>query len=312
MVQPTVGVIGLGRMGSGIARRLEESGYAVTGYDADPERAADVTRDGIQRGESAGSVASEVDVVITSLPTSEVVESVYLGADGIDDGAARTDGVVALEMSTIEPETTRHVAAESDAVELLDAPVSGGPSDCRDGSLMTIVGGDEDAYRRDAVRGILECLSERTFYAGDVGAGHTVKLLNNVLSMGNLLLAMEVASLGVAAGVDGEVLNDVLTNTGGASNQLRKRLPRVLNRNFEAGFTVDYARKDTNLALEMGANQEVPLLLSGLVNQLYTKASAEGLGDEDCCSVVKLFEQSTGVPVESETEVDETFDGYSR
>ncbi|THE65615.1 NAD(P)-dependent oxidoreductase [Salinadaptatus halalkaliphilus] len=312
MAKPAVGVIGLGRMGSSIATRLATSGYSVTGYDADNETVRNVTDGDVRRGESTDCVAAEADVIITSLPTPAVVEAVYLGDDGIDAGATRGDGVVALEMSTIEPDTTRRIAAKSDGVELLDAPVSGGPSNCSDGSLVTIVGGDEDVYQLDAVQELLECLSDRTFYAGEVGAGHTVKLLNNVLSMGNLLLAMEAASLGVAAGVDGKVLEDILTNTGGASNQLRKRLPKALNRNFEAGFTVDYARKDTGLALEMGNNQEMPLMLTALVNQLYTRASAEGLGDEDCCSVVKLFEQSTGVPVESERYVDETFDGYVR
>ncbi|WP_436348496.1 NAD(P)-dependent oxidoreductase [Natronorubrum sp. FCH18a] len=311
MYTTDVGVIGLGQMGGSIAVRLTEAGFSVTGYDESDETLTRLAEDGIEPGDSPAAVASAADLVITSLPTPSIVESVYLDADGIDDGASRSDGVIALEMSSIEPETTRRIAAESEAVELLDAPVSGGPTNCADGSLMAIVGGDETVFEGETVQGVLESLSERIFYAGDVGSGHTVKLLNNVMSMGNLLLAMEVMSLGVAADVDGEVLYEILSNTGGASNQFRKRLPRVLNRNFEPGFTVDYARKDTGLALEMADNQDVPLALSGLVNQLYTKASAEGLGDEDCCSVVKLFEQSTGATVESESDVDETFTGYS-
>jgi 3-hydroxyisobutyrate dehydrogenase-like beta-hydroxyacid dehydrogenase len=306
-----IGVIGLGLMGSSIATRLHETGHDVTGFDVSDEALESIAEVGVDTADSAASVAASVDVVITSLPTPDVVEDAYLGDAGIDEGAANNDGLVAIEMSTIDPDTTRSIDDGGDNFELVDAPVSGGPENCDDGTLMIIAGGTESTYESETVQTVLECLGSKVFYAGDVGSGHTVKLLNNVMSMGNLLLSMEIVSLGVAAGVDGDVLHEILPNTGGASNQFRKRFPRVLNRNFEPGFTVDYAKKDIGLAMETAESEEVPMFMGEMVYQMYTRAMAEGLGEEDCCSVVKLFEQSTGVPVEADAEIDETFEGYS-
>lgn len=306
-----IGVIGLGLMGSSIATRLHESGFDVTGFDVDEAARESIRSAGIETEDSASSVATFTDVVITSLPTPDIVEDVYLGENGITDGAVENDDLVAIEMSTIDPDTTRSIAESSPAIDLVDAPVSGGPENCEDGTLMIIAGGDETIYDSETVQSVLNCLGSKVFYAGDVGSGHTVKLLNNVMSMGNLLLSMEIVSLGVAAGVDGDVLHEILPNTGGASNQFRKRFPRVLNRNFEPGFTVDYARKDIGLAMDTAEARDVPMVMGELVHQMYTRATAEGLGGEDCCSVVKLFEGTTGVPVEADEDVDETFDGYS-
>lgn len=311
MSNTDIGVIGLGLMGSSIATRLHESAFDVTGYDVSPDALESIAEEDVEIAESAADVAASVDVVITSLPTPDIVEDAYLGEDGIVKGAAENDGLIAIEMSTIDPDTTRAIDDAAEDLDLLDAPVSGGPENCEDGTLMIIAGGDESTYESDTVQSILGCLGAKVFYAGDVGSGHTVKLLNNVMSMGNLLLSMEIVSLGVAAGVDGDVLHEILPNTGGASNQFRKRFPRVLNRNFEPGFTVNYAKKDIGLAMDTAEAREVPMVLSQLVHQMYTRATAEGLGSEDCSSVVKLFEESTGVPVEAEGEVDETFEGYS-
>lgn len=311
MTDIAIGVIGLGLMGSSIAMRLHGSGFDVTGFDVSDDALDAISEKGVATAETAADVASSVDVVITSLPTPEIVESAYLDGNGIAEGATENDGLIAIEMSTIDPDTTRHVAQAADDIDLVDAPVSGGPENCDEGTLMIIAGGNEETYESDTVRSVLDCLGAKVFYAGDVGSGHTVKLLNNVMSMGNLLLSMEMVSLGVAAGVDGKVLHEILPNTGGASNQFRKRFPRVLNRNFEPGFTVDYAQKDIGLAMDTAEERDVPMFMGELVHQMYTRAAAEGLGSEDCCSVVKLFEKSTGVPVESDGEVDETFEGYS-
>ncbi|MFC7233504.1 NAD(P)-dependent oxidoreductase [Saliphagus sp. GCM10025308] len=308
MTDTSIGVVGLGLMGGNIATHFLDAGWDVHGFDVSDERVADLETDGLVPAETAAALADEVDVVITSLPTPDVVDTVYLGDDGIAAGAG--DGVTAIDMSTIDPNTTRTVAESAPAIDLIDAPVSGGPENCLDGTLVILCGGNRDVYDREYVQEILDSLGRNVYYAGETGAGHTVKLLNNVISMGNLLLSLEVTSMGVAAGVEPEVLNEILPNTGGASNQFRKRFPRVLNRNFEPGFTVDYAKKDIGLAMDTAENEEVPMVLSSLIYQLFTKASAEGHGGEDACSVVKLFEQSTGVPVEADTEVDETFEGY--
>lgn len=308
MSRPTIGIVGLGLMGRSVSQRLLDADYTVWGFDLDGEARDRFARAGGHVGDSPAAVAETADIVISSLPTPAIVEAVYLADDGIQAGA--TPGTIACEMSTIDPATTRRIAGAVDRIQLLDTPVSGGPEDAARGSLMVIGGGDEATFHRDDVQAVLGTLGQRVYYAGPVGAGHTVKLLNNVMSAGNLLLAMEVISLGVASGVEAETLNEILPTTGGSSKQLEKRLPRVLNRNFEPGFTVGYARKDVGLAVDYAESLDIPLQLSAFIHRLYIAATAAGFDGDDMCSTVKLFEEHTAIPVEADEPVDETFEGY--
>lgn len=310
MSDGTVGIVGLGRMGGNMAANLVESGFEVRGFDVREDALGDFEDVGGIACESVAAVAVASSTVLTSLPDPAAVEDVYLGVDGLLASAAT--GTVALETSTVDPGTTLAIAdaADEHGVDVLGAPVSGGPGDSRDGTLTVMVGGSEAVFDRPQVQTVLDALGETVYHTGEVDAGHTVKLVNNVLSMGNLLLAMEAVSLGSARGVDGEVLLEVLGSAGGASNQLEKRLPRVLNRNFEPGFTVEFARKDLGLARDAAEDVDRPLLVGSLVHSLFTEASAEGLGEEDACAVVKLFERYGDAVVEAESRVDETFEGY--
>lgn len=305
MTPPTVAIVGLGLMGGNMAARLLDHEFTVVGYDVDDDAVAAAESMGVEVAESPAGAAARADVVVTSLPNPDVVEGAYLGEDGI----ARSD-CIAIEMSTIDPDTTQRIASEAPDLRLLDAPVSGGPESTEEGTLTIICGGPDDVFEREEVGAVFDALGDKVYHTGALGTGHTVKLLNNMLSMGNLMLAMETVALGAEAGVDGEAMLEVLTNAGGSSNQLEKRFPRVLNRNFEPGFSVDYAKKDTGLAVETAGNRDVPMAIGSLVHQLYVRASAEGLGGEDASSVVKLFEQSTGTDVEANREVDESYGGY--
>lgn len=307
MTDDSIGVVGLGRMGRSMAGGLLEAGFDVAGYDVDGAARGEATEAGVDVREDAAAVAAGADVVITSLPSSAAVRAAYTASDGI----LAADPAVALEMSTTDPEVTTALAAEAAeaGVTLLDAPVSGGPGAARDGTLTVMVGGPRDAYDRAPVQAVLSALADTTYHVGDVGAGHTTKLVNNVMSMGTLLLAMEAVSLGVRRGVDGETLLEVLSSAGGSSNQFRKRLPRVLNREFEADFSVELARKDLGLALDAARASDHAMPTTGLVYQLYTRAVQEGLAEEDAAAVAKLFE-AEDAPIESETRVEDSFEGY--
>lgn len=308
MTGPTVGVIGLGRMGGSAASYLVTEGFAVHGHDVAPA-ARDVAEEyGVVVGETPAAVAGAVDVVVTSLPTPEIVEDVYTGEDGVFDGA---DGsLAAIEMSTIDPDTTERIArAAVDAgVYFVDAPVSGGPEAASDGTLTMMLGGDKEVLNTPPVEPVVDALSDPAYHVGAVGAGHTAKLLNNVMSMGNLLLAMEAVAMGVDRGLDGERLLDVLSNAGGSSNQFEKRLPRALNRNFEPGFAVELARKDLGLALDAADGSDHSMPVTSLVHQLYVRAVQEGYGEEDAVAVAKLFEGDT--LIKSDEPVDESYEGY--
>ena len=211
-----------------------------------------------------------------------------MGPDGVLQGAK--PGTILIDMSTVDPETTRAVskaAAEKD-IQYLDAPVSGGYREAESGSLVIIVGGERSAFEK--AKEVLAVLASAIHYAGPSGAGNIVKLINNVMSMGNVLVAAEAFVLGVKAGMDGQTLFDIIRTSAGRSYHFERRFPNILARNFAPGFTVDLARKDLGLAVDMARTHEVPVPAMSLIHQLYNASSALGDGPNDFASIVKVFE----------------------
>ena len=304
----TVGVVGLGRMGSRMSARLLERGFDVLGYDVRDEPIEQLRAVGGTGAISAAAVAEGSDIVLTSLPNPGIVEDVFCADDGLL--AADCGGRTVLESSTSTPETTRALAdvGAEEGFQVVDAPVSGGTSGARNGTLTLMVGADEAALDALAVE-VLHSLGSNVFYLGETGAGHTTKLVNNVLTTGHRVLAMEAMALGTAHGVDPRQLFEVISASSGSSNQFEKRIPRVLNRNFEPTFTVDLSRKDLRLALQAADEIDYPMSVASLVHAFYTEASAKGYGEEDACAVVKVFEENADVLVEA-SGVDETYEGY--
>src|SRR5262245_13315802 len=282
---PRVGFIGLGVMGSRMAATLARRGYALDVFDIDPAKTRAVA--GAAAAASARTVAERSDVVFTSLPWPATVKDVYLGAGGVVEGAR--PGTILVDMSTVDPETTRavHAAAAPRGVHHLDAPVSGGYREAENGTLVIIVGGEREAFER--AKPVLDVLGASVYHAGPSGSGNIVKLVNNVMSMGNMLVAAEVFVLGVKAGMDPKTLFEILRTSAGRSFHFERRLPNILARNFAPGFTVDLARKDLGLAVDMARSHDVPVPTS-LLHQLYNASSALGDGPNDFAAIVKLFE----------------------
>jgi 3-hydroxyisobutyrate dehydrogenase-like beta-hydroxyacid dehydrogenase len=273
-----------------MAKHLLDEGFVVYGYDIQPGAREAFEDYGGIAAESGREAARQSDVTITSLPNSEIVEATYTGESGLAHESVET---IFLEMSTIAPPTTEVVAdavAETPA-DILDAPITGGPENSRDGTLTGLVGGDESVFESESAQDVLQALCAELHYAGSSGAGHAMKLLNNTMSMGNLLLAMETVALGSRYGIDGDRLWDILGNASATSVAFESRMPRVLERDFEAGFSVDFARKDVGLAVDMADDEDFPMVMGSLVHRLYTRASDEGFGEEDVGAVVKMFEQ---------------------
>lgn len=305
----TVGIIGLGRMGGNMAKALLEDEWSVVGFDVDESATASLVSAGGEVEASPGAVATRADVVLTSLPDPATVRAAYCSDDGILSGEVA--GAVGLETSTIDPDTGRAIAEQAADHEMtvIDTPVSGGPEMAREGAMTMIIGGDEDDLSDDA-RAVINALAGTGYYVGKLGGGHTVKLVNNVMSMSNLLIALEGMGLAIGEGLDGEIVYDIISNSGGSSNQFEKRVPRVLNRNFEPGFTVGFSRKDLGLALDAAASIDYPMVATSTVHQLYTEAVAAGYASEDCCAAGKLFEEHLGEPIEAAAPMDESYGGY--
>jgi 3-hydroxyisobutyrate dehydrogenase-like beta-hydroxyacid dehydrogenase len=295
MTTPRIGFVGLGTMGGQMARWLTASGYAVTGYDVDSDRAQRAREGGITLAESPAGAAEAAEVVLSSLPDPTAVRRAYLGVDGVL-GKARP-GTTLIDLSTIDPDTWREVAsaAELAGVDCLDAPVSGGPAEAGSGKLVFIVGGEAAVLER--CRPVLRVLGTDVHHVGPLGSGQVVKLVNNMMSMANVAIAAEAMVLGVKAGVDPQRLFDILSTSGGRSHHFLKRFPNVLAGDFTPHFGIGLSRKDLSLALALAGRLEMPMLVTSAVRQVYEAAHAQGLGHLDMAAVTRLYEQWTGVTV---------------
>jgi 3-hydroxyisobutyrate dehydrogenase-like beta-hydroxyacid dehydrogenase len=293
--KPRIGFVGLGTMGGQMARRLAASGMTVTGYDLDPARVTQAEGGGVVGAASAGRVAAAADVVLSSLTDPAAVRRAYLGEDGVLSGARA--GMTLIDLSTIDPETWREVAAAARArdIDCLDAPVSGGPAEAGSGKLVFLVGGDSAVLER--CRGVLMTLGTDIHHVGPLGSGYVVKIVNNVMSMGNMVVAAEAMVLGVKAGVDPQRLFEILSTSGGRSHHFLKRFPNVLAGDFTPHFSIALSRKDVSLALGLAAGLGMPMLVASTVRQVYEAAAAQGLGGLDMAAVTSLYEQWTGVKV---------------
>jgi 3-hydroxyisobutyrate dehydrogenase-like beta-hydroxyacid dehydrogenase len=280
-----IAMIGLGNMGGAVARRLAER-FEVVGFDQAPgalERSA--TAD-VTPAESLAAAARGAEAIITSLPNDAIVRDAWFSEEGVLAHADR--GAVGIELSTILPKTIEELAerAEERGVAVVDSPVSGGPGEAETGNLTLLAGGaDRDIER---VLPILEQLGtiRRT---GGVGTGKVVKIVNNMMSMANVVAAAEAFSLGVAAGVDPRRLFEVLSVSGGTSHHFTKRWPKALSDDFAPGFTVALGEKDLALGIELARAAGVPSPVASTGRELYKMAMLQGLAADDVVAMLKFY-----------------------
>lgn len=305
MSSKQVGVIGLGNMGNNFARHLVDAGFEVQGYDIDAAARREAEANGVTPAESIGEVTSGSAIVLSSLPDPDAVKSVYLGDDGVFANA--DPGLRVIETSTIDPETTRMVAdaATDHDVVFLDSPVSGGLGRAESGTLTVMVGGDREGFAESSVQRVLNAIGTDIYHAGGVGSGHTLKLLNNMISAATGAVVMEAAALAAELEVDWDVFMDVVSTSSGSSYMFRKAIPRILNRDFSASFTLNLGRKDTQLALAMADEVDFPVPMASVAYQLRTEAIAKGMGNQGSQALVKLFEENTSRPVRASEQVAE-------
>jgi 3-hydroxyisobutyrate dehydrogenase len=178
-------------------------------------------------------------------------------------------------------------------VAVVDCPVSGGPGEALAGKLVELVGADDAALAR--VRPVLEALGT-VEHVGAVGHGKTVKLLNNLMAMGNIVVAAEAFTLGVKLGLDRDDLFDVLSRSGGRSFHFLKRFPYALADDYSARFAVRLGEKDIRLGLELAHDADYPMPTASIVHQIFEMARAKGLGNEDVVAVLKVFQEWAVTP----------------
>jgi 3-hydroxyisobutyrate dehydrogenase len=284
-----VGFVGLGNMGMPMARRLAAAGYHVRGYDVSAEIMREIAGlDGFTP--APGLTGLGTDVVLLSLPDSDVVEHVLL-AGGLLDSVP--EGGMVIDMSSSDPARTRDLAARAaeSRVALIDAPVSGGVAGARAGSLTIMVGGSPEAF--ELARPMLAAIGKRVVHAGDVGAGHAVKALNNLMSAAHLVVSSEALIAGRRFGLDPAVMLEIINGSSGRSGSTENKWPNyVLPEKFDAGFSVRLMVKDMRLALGIERATGTPSAVSEAALAAWEAALADLPGDSDHTEIARWLDRS--------------------
>ncbi|MCW5657088.1 MAG: NAD(P)-dependent oxidoreductase [Burkholderiaceae bacterium] len=290
-----VGLIGLGNIGGGMCRRLLDSGIGVVGFDVSSAAAKAAAELGAKIESSPAAVAQRVDVVVTSLPNPAIVRDVYVGSGGLIAKARR--GSTLIETSTIDPHTIRHVAeaAAAAGVDILDVALSGEPPQAILGELVFQVGGADDLIDRHLE--LLQVLAKKINRTGGIGTAKTVKLVNNLMSLGNVAVAAEAFVLGVKCGMEPKRLYDILSVSGGRSAHFISGFQKVIEGEYRASFKTSLALKDINLILDLAQEEHYAVRLAPVIASLYRNAVEQGLGEDNFTSVVKGYEATAGIQV---------------
>ena len=283
-----VGFIGLGHMGGPMCRNIIKGGHEVRVHDlSDAAVQTCLAVGGIAAGSVAGAVSGS-EVVMTSLPMPKDVEAVALGPDGILENAVA--GTIYVDLSTNSPAMMKKIAdkmAEEDVIAL-DGPVSGGVVGAEKATIAIMVGGNKKAF--DSCMPIFESFGKTIVHTGELGSGCVAKLVNNMIAFINMVAAAEGLMMGVAAGMDAAVLNEIVRNSSGNSMSYRGVAKSALERDFAPGFTVDLAYKDLRLALELADELDMPLLLGPQVHNVMRMARGKDGGGENVTAVLKVYE----------------------
>jgi 3-hydroxyisobutyrate dehydrogenase-like beta-hydroxyacid dehydrogenase len=296
MSEAELGFIGVGRMGGPLAGHLLAAGHQLTVFDLSEENMAPLLARGARRAASAVEVASAAETVFVSLPTPDVVRQVIIGPGGIARGnRVRT----VIDLSTTGPRVASAVAAalaEEGRIGLVDAPVSGGVSGARAGTLAVMVSCPRDTFRE--VEPLLGHFG-KIFYCGEKpGLAQTMKLANNLLSATALAVTSEAVAMGVKAGLDPKLMIDVINAGSGRNTATQDKFPRaILPGTFDFGFATGLLLKDVRLCVEEAQAMGIPIMVGAAVCQLLGITNATFGPDSDFTNVARLLEQWAGVEI---------------
>jgi 3-hydroxyisobutyrate dehydrogenase len=290
-----VGFIGVGNMGNPMAGNVLKAGFPMTVFDRRPEAMANLVQAGAHKAASAAEVVERAEIVLTCLPASPDVEALYLEPGGLV--ARARPGMILVDLSSVLPSTPRKIEprARERGVHFLEAPVSGGVAGARAATLAVMVGGDAAVLER--ARSVLEAIGPNIFSVGPVGAGNTVKAINNMMACVNACAMMEGVALGVKAGLDLTTIYEVVKASSGGSKALERIHAALVPRNFQPGFKVQLMNKDLDTFHAIARELHVPVSFSNVAQRYQQAALAAGLGDQDTSVVMTIIEQLAGVKV---------------
>ena len=296
-----VGFIGLGGIGKPMAINIAKSGFDLTVTDLREQPLKELARYGAQVAANPREVSEASDIVLASLPSNSASEEVALGSDGVLAGAKNGD--IYVELSTISPEVVHTIArkASDKGVSMLDAPVSGGLDQRKEGTLSIMVGGDGKTLAR--AMPVLKAFGDKIFHAGENGAGASVKLVNNMLAGINMIATMEALVLGVKAGLSVKTLKEVISASSGSNKVFEGLVDKIYLQSAKASHEqtanqgLHTIGKDVKLANEMAQNLSVPLLLGSAALQPFLAGLANDWAHKEYWVIMELFEEMSGIRV---------------
>lgn len=289
------GYVGVGSMGGALASRMQISRKLVVfdRMDANIER---LVQEGAERAVDLPSLAAQCDLIFLCLPTSKEVREVIFGEGGLR--ATLKPGTVIVDQSTGDPNETRRMAADlaAQGVEMIDAPVSGGIAGAKAGTIAIMVGGTEAQYAN--ILPVLQEISPNIFHAGEIGNGHVIKLVNNLMSTAQRILSFEAMALAAKNGVPPRKAVDILLAGGGRNAFLEKMMsPRILEGKLNVGFTLGLAHKDARLACQLGIDSGVPMFFGNVTRELYQTCIAEKGANAQVDTIGQFYDRLAGTQV---------------
>lgn len=290
-----IGFIGLGIMGKPMSKNLIKAGHELVVYNKSQDGMDALVACGATAVSNPAEVAQQCKLIITMLPNSPHVKEVVMGEHGILEGAS--EGTILIDMSSIAPLASQEIckACAEKGVKMLDAPVSGGEPKAIDATLSIMVGGNKAVF--DEVYDILMVMGSSAVHCGDIGAGNTTKLANQVIVALNIAAVSEAFMLSTKAGVDPEKVFDAIKGGLAGSTVMNAKIPMITEGNFNPGFKIDLHIKDLNNALETGHGVGSPLPLTSYVMEMMQTLHADGYGQNDHSALVKYYEKLTGTEV---------------
>ena len=288
-----IGMIGLGIMGKPMAKNLLKAGYDLTVSKSN--RASGELVEAGAKAASNAEIGETCDVVLTMVPNSPQVKAVMLGDDGV--AAHMKPGSVFIDMSSINPVASKEIAAELEkkGIDMLDAPVSGGEPKAIDGTLSFMVGGKREVF--DKCKPILEAMGSSVVRCGDVGAGNTTKLANQIIVACNIQAVSEALTLAQKAGVDPSLVFEAIKGGLAGSTVMNAKVPMMVAGNDKPGFKIDLHIKDLNNALDCAHTVGAPVPMTAAVQEIFQWLHNHDGGQKDHSAIAQYYEYLTGIKI---------------
>ena len=287
-----IGLIGLGIMGKPMAKNMLKAGYDLTVNDLNQAAVQEIVSCGAKAATN-NEIGETCDLVMTMVPNSPQVKAVMLGEDGV--AAHMRPGTTFIDMSSINPVASKEIAAElaKKNIEMLDAPVSGGEPKAIDGTLSFMVGGKQEVF--DRFKPVLESMGASVVLCGDVGAGNTTKLANQIIVACNIQAVAEALTLAKMAGVDPELVFQAIKGGLAGSTVMNAKAPMMIDGNDKPGFKIDLHIKDLNNALDCAHTVGSPLPMTASVQEILQWLHNNGCGQNDHSAIIKYYKKLTGI-----------------